>query len=155
MGAERYVVDDTRVVSEMIDGEAIVINLASGYYYSLDPVAAEVWGLVQQGRPVSEIVSVLQSRYDCAGVDPEPSVRAAIGAWHADDLIVAAEPDGPRPADGPPAAPAAPERARFKAPSFERFTDMQGFLLVDPIHEVDERGWPNVASGGSTPPSGG
>ena len=25
---------------------------------------------------------------------------------------------------------------------FERFTDMQDLLLLDPIHDVDETGWP-------------
>jgi hypothetical protein len=25
----------------------------------------------------------------------------------------------------------------------QKFTDMQELLLLDPIHEVDERGWPH------------
>ncbi|HTS49224.1 MAG TPA: PqqD family protein, partial [Bryobacteraceae bacterium] len=34
----------------------------------------------------------------------------------------------------------------FVAPSLEAFQDLEGLLLLDPIHEVDEEGWP--------PPSG-
>ena len=30
----------------------------------------------------------------------------------------------------------------FAQPQFEKFTDMQGFLLLDPIHETDSSGWP-------------
>jgi hypothetical protein len=26
----------------------------------------------------------------------------------------------------------------------QKFTDMQDLLLLDPIHEVDESGWPRV-----------
>src|SRR5580765_202543 len=47
--SERYTIDEARVVSEIIDGEAIIVNLANGYYYSLDPPAAEIWGWLEAG----------------------------------------------------------------------------------------------------------
>jgi len=28
----------------------------------------------------------------------------------------------------------------------EKYTDMQDLVLLDPVHEVDERGWPHVQS---------
>ncbi len=31
----------------------------------------------------------------------------------------------------------------FTNPVLEKFTDMADLLLLDPIHEVDESGWPN------------
>jgi hypothetical protein len=34
-------------------------------------------------------------------------------------------------------------RAEFEAPILHRYTDMADFMLVDPIHEVEESGWPN------------
>lgn len=155
MDAERFVVDAARIVSETIDGEAIVINLANGYYYSLDATAAEVWASVGAGRSVAEVVSTLRSRYDCSDADPEASVRALITAWRADDLIAPAALDGPPTGAPAPAEAASARRPPFSAPTFQRFTDMQGFLVVDPIHEVDERGWPHVAPNGSVPPVGG
>jgi len=155
-GSSRYSIDETRIVSETIDGEAIIINLANGYYYSLDPAAAEIWACIEKGYSVSEIVSALQHRYDCSQADPEPAVRAMIRAWRDDDLIVAhGAPDDLTVREPANACTASDRRLPFSAPTFQRFTDMQGFLLVDPIHEVDERGWPNVRSGGSVPPSGG
>jgi hypothetical protein len=27
---------------------------------------------------------------------------------------------------------------------FEKYTDMESLLLADPIHEVDEQGWPKL-----------
>ena len=154
-GAGRYSIDETRIVSETIDGEAIIINLANGYYYSLDSTAAEIWACIEKGYSVSEVVSALQRRYDCSHADPEPAVQALIVAWSDDDLIVA---HGARDDQTVPepiiACPVSDGRLPFSAPTFQRFTDMQGFLLVDPIHEVDERGWPNVKSGGPAAPIG-
>jgi hypothetical protein len=41
-----------------------------------------------------------------------------------------------------PAAPAA--GAVFAPPRLEVFDDLQDLFLVDPIHDVDEAGWPHV-----------
>jgi hypothetical protein len=32
----------------------------------------------------------------------------------------------------------------FVAPVLERYTDMQYFLLLDPIHETADTGWPHI-----------
>lgn len=147
-GSVRYAVDESRVVSEIIDGEAVIVNLANGYYYSLDAPAAAIWDRVQAGWSLDEILSEIQARHDCAGVDSEALVRALIEALVADDLVTAA-PDREAPVTATGSSPAAVERTPFRAPSLQRFTDMQGFLLVDPIHEVDDTGWPNVKPGES------
>ena len=34
------------------------------------------------------------------------------------------------------------EKPSFEAPILHKYTDMQDLLLLDPIHEVDEAGWP-------------
>lgn len=150
--SERYTIDEARIVSEIIDGEAIIVNLANGYYYSLDPPAAEIWGWLQSGWSIPEIVSVIQARYDCSGADPETAVRTLIGSLITDELV-ASRPD---PGDLPEIERGveASEKTPFRAPSFRRFEDMQGFLLVDPIHEVDDTGWPHIKPGESTPGRG-
>ena len=33
-------------------------------------------------------------------------------------------------------------KTAFNSPTLQKFTDMQELLLVDPIHEVSEEGWP-------------
>ncbi|HXJ83054.1 MAG TPA: PqqD family protein [Candidatus Methylomirabilis sp.] len=145
----RYTVDPAKVVSEVIDGEAILINLANGYYYSLDSTGAAIWSLLQAGRTAPEIVSVLRSRYDCSHADPEAAVQALIATLEADELISSG---APSPGDLPMLGGAEEASGNpFRPPTLERFSDMQGFLLMDPIHEVDDTGWPNVKPGGIAP----
>ena len=36
------------------------------------------------------------------------------------------------------------ERPVFKPPLLKRYTDMQELLILDPIHEVDDTGWPAI-----------
>ena len=47
-----------------------------------------------------------------------------------------AEPNGDRRGDVPAAGPWSP-------PSIAVFSDMQDLFLLDPIHDVDEAGWPS------------
>ena len=35
------------------------------------------------------------------------------------------------------------ERLGYVAPTLQKYSDMQDLLLIDPVHEVDETGWPN------------
>jgi hypothetical protein len=37
-----------------------------------------------------------------------------------------------------------PTGVPFVAPSLQAFNDLEGLLLLDPIHEVDDEGWPSV-----------
>ena len=37
------------------------------------------------------------------------------------------------------------ERVPYVPPVLEKFTDMQDLILLDPVHEVSERGWPHAA----------
>ena len=39
---------------------------------------------------------------------------------------------------GPPAS-----KPDFQEPALQKYTDMEDLLLLDPIHEVDDTGWPN------------
>jgi hypothetical protein len=42
------------------------------------------------------------------------------------------------------ASPPAPPADALEPPALEKFTDMQDLILLDPVHEVDERGWPHA-----------
>jgi len=138
----RYRVNHPQVIDEIVDGEAIIINLADGSYYSLDSVGSEVWTMVEQSRSVDQIVSVLSGRYDAS----EEIIRGAVEdllARLAVEELVAPENGQPSPARACPPHLPTTERRPFQVPRFEKFTDMQDLILLDPVHEVGSRGWPH------------
>ena len=49
--------------------------------------------------------------------------------------------------DGPNGAAASESSSGsgFVAPVLEKYTDMQDYMLLDPIHEAGGLGWPNLA----------
>lgn len=145
MPAARYKVSP-RVINETIDGEAVMINLASGNYYILDPIGAEIWTYIERAASAGEIVDGLAARYDGSPTEIEGAIGTLLTELQNEDLIVPAE--GENGSARPAAPPRTTERVPFSTPKLEKFTDMQDLILIDPVHQVDEAGWPHAKPGG-------
>ena len=134
----RYRVNDPSVISEVIDGETIVLDFESGHYYSLNPSASEIWRRICAGQPASAAAEDVARSY---GVDPTTlrrTVALFVRRLLDEKLIRPAAPDSAPAAEiAPSARPAEP----YCDPVFEKFTDMEEMLLLDPIHEVADAGW--------------
>lgn len=51
-------------VSSSVAGEAVILNLKTGTYHSLNPVGARIWQLIQEPKTVREILDTLCTEYD-------------------------------------------------------------------------------------------
>jgi hypothetical protein len=151
MSTERFLrINTPNVVGEEFESEVVVVNLESGCYFSLMGSAKDIWNTLTQGSASPEsIIAALENRLDCTGHDVATIVTPFIAEMVSLELLVTGElgtggdhlvPE--RPEDG--------ERPLFEAPRVETFTDLQDILLLDPIHDVDESGWP-MASANDTP----
>ncbi len=131
----RYRVNTPAIVSEVLDGEGVMINLDTGTYYSAAGVGGAIWSLLEAGANAAEIAGWLEATWG-----RRPELRAHLDAYIAqalaENLIVA---DASRSA---PVLPTARPRTDYTQPRLEVFKDMQDLLLADPIHDVDQAGWP-------------
>jgi hypothetical protein len=149
-GPERFKVHP-KIVSETIEGEVIILNLDRGRYYSLTLAGTDVWGAIQQGASPREIVDGLLVRYEGGRSEVEGAVQELLDELRREELILPLPPGAPgaltptvngsAPSDGGQGS-----RPSFQAPVLQTYTDMEDLLLLDPIHEVDESGWPNRPS---------
>lgn len=133
---------ETAVASEIIDGEAIIMQLRTGHYFSARGTGAAIWAMFTQGVDLQTASGLIA---DATGT-PVEVVRAAVREFAAEaeghslgameDVVAEAAHDAL-----PVAVPAIP--SSWAPPVLEVFTDMQDLLLLDPIHDVsDEAGWP-------------
>ena len=102
----------------------------------------EVWSLLAQGRSGDEVVGELQTRYPAAGDDVTEPVHALIDELLQEELLDPAAENGNGHSAGAAVLAAAPPGS-FVPPVLKKFTDLQYFLLVDPIHQVEAAGWPH------------
>ena len=136
-----YRIDTLRAISETLDGETIIINLESGSYYSMNKTASEIWNQILVGFSMGAIVTSLANRYDASTETIEKAVDGLIETLKGDHLIIGtdAKSEGTE-----PTAEASLSKEPFIAPTLEKYEDMQEMLLADPIHDVDDIGWPNL-----------
>jgi hypothetical protein len=140
MGSETwYRVDAHKVAHETIDGEVIMIHLIRGNYFSLDGLGADLWAMLVEGRGREDTLGRLRDGYDAEPELIEVTAEELLARLVEEELVEpAAAGDNSAASDGRTSA----EKKPFKPPELQKYTDMQDFLLVDPIHEVDETGWP-------------
>jgi hypothetical protein len=128
-----------QVISETIDGETIIINLESGHYFSLNHSGGQVWNDIQAGFSARQIEEMLLRCYPQAGTTVSQAVSEFLKVLVEESLVVPAE----APSHPPLPSLATGESDRpFEKPALQKYEDMQDLLLLDPIHEVDEMGWP-------------
>lgn len=134
---------------ETIEGEVILIDLDTGTYYSLRDAGAVVWQGIQDGAETSQIVDTLTSSYEGASDEIGSAVAKLLEELTGEGLIEAVDGDTPAAEARVPSVPV-PGRPPFRAPVLEKHTDMQDLILLDPVHEVDARGWPHPAPSDSS-----
>jgi len=59
-------------VSTDLAGEAVILSLESGVYYSLDAVGARIWSLIEEPRTLNEIRDAILEEYE---VEPDRCER--------------------------------------------------------------------------------
>ena len=123
---------------ERLEDEVIAIDLESGAYFALDDVAAVCWSVLAGGGTVDAAVDATVARFDVASETAERDIE------HFVDELVRVGLLGPADRPAVPAAvpDTAPELGAYQPPVIERFDDLEELLVLDPIHEVDEAGWP-------------
>jgi hypothetical protein len=139
----RFRTNSPPVVYETVEGETIVVNLETGSYYDLNEVGGYIFAAFERGASVADV-----ARAVAAGCDEEPGVvHAAVGAFASrlteEQLLIPAGMNGRAESAPMSAGPESP--ARFAEPALNKYTDMQELLLLDPVHEVSEAGWPSKA----------
>jgi hypothetical protein len=142
----RYRVNSPQVISETVGGETIIVNLATGHYFNLQGTAVDVWNGLVQDEPTEAIVARLAGRYAAADGEIEDAVERLLTELTVADLVTPEEDDGAAAVAAVP-PPAGEQLPPFTQPTFTTFTDMQDIILLDPVHEVDARGWPHAPAG--------
>ena len=146
MDGERFRPNLPAVISEVIDGEAVIINLDSGSYYSLRGSGTVIWAAIERGDQRAALADRLVAAYPDAPATVPDDVGRFVDHLLAEGLIVPIPDGAPAPIpDGAPAPDGADTSARYAPPTLEVFTDMQELILLDPVHDVDAvAGWPTT-----------
>lgn len=85
--SDRYAATE-RQVSSTVEGEAVILHMASGVYYGLEPVGSHVWSLLQKGpHTVGELRDRVCERYDVTPDRAEADLRSLLDDLLAEGLV--------------------------------------------------------------------
>jgi hypothetical protein len=133
------------VVWQSFEDETIVIDLASGTYYSLNRSGAAIWNLMQAENTPSDSIRQLLNE----AADTPEARNEIIEFWQRliEERLIeereAGDGTAPRLASTPPADSFA---GPWVAPSITVYRDMEDLFQLDPIHDVNEAGWPSYSA---------
>lgn len=142
-----FSINTPNIIYEIIDEEVIIINMERGIYYSLRGVGMDIWELLK--NPISEalVTAILILKYEANSPDIEHAVSQFFSELQTEELIKPIQishleqeahknflPNEQR------------NKTNFQAPILEKYTELQEMLLLDPIHSVDNTGWPVPAA---------
>ena len=120
---------DEEIASKVIDGEAIIINLASGVYYSMDKVGALVWERLQAGYILDDVIRAVTDAYDVSPEQAESNVVELVEELLQETLVVTSENGASRAAE----VIAEPEdKLPYELPKLNIYRDMGDLLALDP-----------------------
>jgi len=126
------------VIHELMDDEVIIANLDSGTYYSLRDSAIPLWQMLVAGFTVDQIKNLLNEKFAPVSEQTFNEVSLFIDQLCKENLLVSdsvtSQTQGAENLIWP---------SRWGNPTFEKYDEMKNLLMLDPIHEVDEQGWPN------------
>jgi hypothetical protein len=115
------------LASTIIDGDAVLVNLATGIYYSLDDTAGAVWQMIEKGHSVGDIGERLAARYETTPAQALADVEKLMTKLLAEKLIALTGTPAPAVAE-----PAAERRLPYRTPELDLYTDMSDLLALDP-----------------------
>jgi hypothetical protein len=127
-----YRISPSQVAHQHIDGEVIVIHFETGSYFSLNGSAAELWQMLVKPQSVGSLCR----RFSGANGQAESAVQKFVDELVGEKLVERIMTNSVRP-NGEVPIP-------FAAPMLEKYSDMQHLLLADPLHDVEEAGWPKL-----------
>jgi len=120
--------NEQQVAAKVMDGEAILINLTTGAYYSIPSTGGFIWSLVEQKLSIDDIVRSVTAHYDVPRSQAEADVLRLGEELRAEGLITVAPSAtasgvAPQPVGSP---------LPYQAPTLEKFTDMAEMFALDP-----------------------
>ncbi|MEO6929467.1 MAG: PqqD family protein [Casimicrobiaceae bacterium] len=134
--AHCYEINAPTAVGEIVDGEVMVMNLRDGIYYSIAGAGAAIWPALVGGSAIDSIASAVCTASDAPLATVITDLEAFTTRLVGEAIL--------RASTATPSQHALQlvDFGNYCGFDFERFDDMRAMLILDPVHEVGDFGWP-------------
>ena len=120
------------IAAKIVDGEAILINLNSGVYYSMSGSGPFIWALLDRGASIAGIVDAVAEHYRVPEDEVLDDIRRLANELIDERLAVVGEPVTPGNGVPPEASSRDDAPTSFDPPILVRYDDMAEIFALDP-----------------------
>ena len=125
----RYTLNAGEIAAEVIGGEAVILNLSTGVYYSLDGAGGLAFALLSRGHPPARVGARLAADYEgVSEAEATADVERLAAELTAESVLVDAGDSVAAELEEHELPPA----GEYLAPELQTFTDMGDLLALDP-----------------------
>jgi hypothetical protein len=140
MHYRNFSIKSDSVSLERLDGEVIIISFKTGQFYSAKGSGADVLSMIKAGLPSQQIIQMLSAHYSTfeyehSGLDV--FIASLINVEIIQESIENRESETFQ-------LPNDLARSLWSKPELMTHDEIHGLLLVDPIHETNDEGWPKL-----------
>jgi tyrosine-protein phosphatase YwqE len=139
-----YRINTQKIVYEILNTEVIAIDFHTGNYYAIVHIAKQVWQLIESQVPLQRIAQLLAKQYSSDPDEVLLDMKLFIEQLVEEGLVELVA-DTECSAEAPDVMEIAPSGWEYSAPTLQKYEDVRNLLLLDPIHEVTDAGWPQKA----------
>jgi len=120
------------IAAKIVDGEAILINLNSGVYYSMGGSGPFVWALLDRGTSISGMVDAVSDRFRVPGSAVLDDLRRLTNELVTERLAIVGEPLSP--GEGTESETSSDDEVppSFEPPRLIKYDDMAEIFALDP-----------------------
>lgn len=134
-------IDSPSVIYERFDDEVIAINLDTGTYHAMTGAAADAFVLLSEEATAAELADALVARYAATPADIATALAPFLEQLQQEQLVATVK---TRKTRGTLRLAGNKSGLPFVPPTVEAYRDLENLLLMDPIHEVGDEGWPEA-----------
>lgn len=84
------------VVFEVLEGEAVVLNLETGIYFTLNPVGTRIWQLIEEHGDLAKVRDAMISEYEVGEEALDRDIEALMRELVEKGLVLST-PEGEKP----------------------------------------------------------
>ncbi|MDX2273742.1 MAG: PqqD family protein [Cyanobacteriota bacterium] len=142
MDVKTVLINSTAISYEDFGDEVIVVYLETGLYFSLNQSGTQIWRFLEEGISLDELISKIPQVFRDPPLGFASDVKTFLDHLHEYQLIIMKDSLSDELATN--LTTTETTKIVYEAPKLECYADMQHLLVLDPIHEVGEDGWPIV-----------
>ena len=89
-----HAIDRSRITWDEIDGETLIINVETGYYFSLDGVGSLIWSMLAEGIDERDMIARIVSEYEVDESTARDDLHALVDVLAGEQLVDACGHEG-------------------------------------------------------------